>query len=123
MKLGFTLIVIAAIAGLVGALAPIDGFSMLPALMKFEPLRAIAMGAGFALPLGVGLFAFAKQRMSKGLGTAALIGFVAAAASIQIWEVVKHLGDNMPLTVVVLAGAVVLGLIGSLIALVKGNND
>ena len=123
MKLGFTLIVIAAIAGLVGALAPIDGFSMLPLLMKHEPVRGIAMAAGFIVPLGVGLFAFAKQRMSKTLGIAAFAGFLAAAFSIQIWEILKRLGDNMPLTVVILAGAVVLGLIGGLIALIKGNND
>lgn len=123
MKLGFTLIVIAAIAGLVGALAPIDGYSMLPLLMKHEPPRGIAMAAGFIVPLGVGLFAFAKARMSKTLGIAAFVGFLAAAASIEIWEILKRLGDNMPLTIVVIAGAVVLGLIGSLIALVKGNND
>jgi hypothetical protein len=123
MKLGFTLIVIAALAGLVGALAPIDGFSMLPAMMKIAPARGVAMGAGFALPLLVGLFAFAKQRMSKGLGVAALVGFIAAGASIEIWKMVQHLGDNMPLTLIIIAGATALGLVGSIIALVKGNND
>ncbi|MGE0397636.1 MAG: hypothetical protein AB7T06_13025 [Kofleriaceae bacterium] len=123
MKLGFTLIAIAAIAGLVGALAPIDGFSMLPALIEFVPLRGIALGAGFAVPLLVALFALAKQRMSKPLGIASLVGFLAAGASMEIWEIFKHLGDNLPITMILIAGGVAVGIVGSIIALIKGNND
>lgn len=123
MKLGFTLIVIAAIAGLVGSIAPIDGLSMLPLLIEFAPIRGIALGLGFALPLFVALFALAKQRMSKALGVACFAGFAAAGASIEIWNIVKALGDNMSITALLIAGGVALGIVGSLIALIKGNND
>jgi hypothetical protein len=123
MKLGFTLIVIAAIAGLVGAIAPIDGLSMLPLMIEFAPLRGIALGAGLAIPLGVALFALAKERMSKPLGIACLAGFAAAGVSIEIWQLFKALGDNMSITVILIAGGIVLGLVGSLMAIVKGNND
>ncbi len=123
MKLGFTLIVIAAIAGLVGSIVPIDGFSLLPLLIQHEPPRGIALGAGFAVPLGVALFAMAKSRMSKGLAIASFVGFLAAGASIEIWKILKALGDNMSITMILIAGGVALGIVGSLIALIKGNND
>lgn len=124
MKLGFTLIVIAAIAGLVGAIAPIEhGIMMLPLLIEFAPLRGIALGAGFAVPLFVALFALAKQRMSKALGVACLAGFLAAGASIEIWNLIKALGDNMSITAILIGGGVVLGLVGSVIALIKSDND
>lgn len=123
MKLGFTLIVIAAIAGLVGAIVPIDGFSLLPLLLQHQLPRGLALGAGFALPLAVGLFALAKSRMSKGLGVASFVGFLAAGASIEIWQILKSLGDNLSITMILLAGGVALGIVGSIIALIKGNND
>ncbi|MFN0246518.1 MAG: hypothetical protein ACKV2T_06395 [Kofleriaceae bacterium] len=123
MKLGFTLIVIAALAGLVGSLAPIDGFSLLPALIQLVPLRGIAIAAGFAAPLFIALFALAKGRMSKALGVACLAGFLAAGAAMEIWNVFKALGDNMSITMILIAGGIVLGVVGSLVALAKGNND
>jgi hypothetical protein len=123
MKLGFTLIVIAGIAGLVGALAPIDGGSLLPAMLEFMLPRGLALGVGFAVPAAIGAFALAKERMSKPLAFACLAGFLAAGASIEIWKILKALGDNIPVTAIILGGAVVLGLIGSVIGLIKGNND
>lgn len=123
MKLGFTLIVIAGIAGLVGALAPIDGGSLLPAMIEFMLPRGLALATGFAVPTAIGLFALAKQPMSKPLAFACLAGFLAAGASIEIWNLFKRLGDNIPLTGVILGGAVVLGLVGSIIGLIKGSND
>ncbi len=123
MKFGFTLIVVAAIAGLVGSLAPIDGFSLLPALIQLVPLRGVAIGAGFAVPLFIALFALAKQRMSKPLGIACLAGFLAAGAALEIWKLFQALGDNMSITMILIAGGIVLGLVGSLLAIIKGNND
>ncbi len=123
MKLGFTLIVVAAIAGLVGSIAPIDGISMLPFMIEFAPLRGIALGAGFAIPRAVALFALAKERMSKPLGIACFAGFAAAGVSIEIWKLFKALGDNMSITVILIAGGIVLGVVGSLMAIAKGNND
>jgi hypothetical protein len=123
MKLGFTLIVIAAIAGLVGCLAPIDGAALLPLMLKFALVRGLAVGIGFAAPLGIGLFGLAKARMSKPLAIAALAGFAAAGVSMEIWEVFKRLGDNIHLTALILAGAVVLGVIGSLLAVIKGGDE
>lgn len=123
MKLGFTLIAIAAIAGLVGSLAPIEGVSMLPLLIEFAPLRGIALGAGFAVPLFIALFGLAKARMSRLLGIASLAGFLAAGASVEIWNIVKALGDNISITALLIAGGVALGAIASIMALVKSHDD
>lgn len=123
MKLGFMMIIVAGIAGLVAGLAPIDGPAVIPVMVQYMLPRGLALATGFGVPLFIGVFAVAKQRMSKPLAFACLAGFLAAAASIEIWKVLKALGDNIPLVAVLLTGAVVLGLIGSIIALIKGNND
>jgi hypothetical protein len=123
MKLGFTLIVIAALAGLVGAVAPLEGISLLPALIQIFPVRGIAIALGFGAPLFIALFALAKSRMSKALGVACLAGFLAAGAAMEIWNIIKALGDNMSITMILIAGGIVLGIVGSLVALAKGNND
>ena len=123
MKAGFVLIAVAAIVGLVGVLAPIDGGALFPVLLKYQAPRALALLAGFVIPLGIALFALAKARMSKPLGFGALGGFVIVGVSIEVWEWVKRLGSNIPVTAVVLLAALGLGIIGSFMAIVKGNND
>lgn len=123
MKLGFTLIVIAAIAGLVGSIAPIDGVSLLPLVLEHALPRGLALAVGFGAPLAIGLFAFAKARMSKPLAIGSLAGFAAAGIATEIWLLLKSLGDNLPVGGLLIAGGVVLGIVGSLIAIIKGVED
>jgi hypothetical protein len=86
------LIALAGLAGLVGLIAPLDEWgSLLPLLLEGELIKGILLLAGFALGLGLGGFAMAKERMSKLHAIATLIGFAAAGAVIEIWEWIKVL--------------------------------
>jgi hypothetical protein len=119
------LITIAGIAGLVALLAPLDGISYLPTILSdgdgATKLKFLVVTAAFALAVVFGFMAITKERMSRLHTTCTLVGFAAAGFVIEIWNFFKALFHGMPqhLTGIVLAGAVVLGLIGSLMAMFK----
>lgn len=121
------LIVLGGIAGLVAILAPIDGGS--PFLLTLqhgdgaEKLKMIVVAAAFVLAVVLGLQAMAKQRMSRLNSICTLVGFGAAAFITEIWNFFKILihGANIPVSYLVLSVAIVLGLIGSILAIIKND--
>ena len=117
------LIALAGLAGLVGLIAPLDEWgSLLPALFEGEVIRGVLLLAGFALGLGLGVFAMAKQRMSKLHAIATLVGFAAAGVVMEIWVWIEVLtrGANLPGSMAIMTGAVLLGVIASIAGMVKG---
>ena len=125
MRIIAFLVALAGAAGLVALLAPIDGASILPLLIEHEPLRGIVMAAGFAIGLGLGGFAVAKERMSRLHSVATLVGFAAAGVVMEVWNWVKILteGKNLPGSMAIATGAVLLGVIASVAAMIKARAD
>ena len=118
------LIAVAGIAGLVALLAPIDGPAFLPMMFKGDgptKLKAIVLLGAFGLGAVFGVFAITKDRMSRLHSVCTLVGFAAAGVINEIWNFFKILihGANMPIIGLVLSAAVVLGLVGSILALIK----
>jgi hypothetical protein len=118
------LIALAGAAGLVALLAPLDGPAMLPALLKGDgttKLKAIVWLATFGLALVLGVFAITKERMSRLHSVCTLVAFAATAFTMEIWNFIKLLTEGMPVHIVALVMfiAVVLGLVGSILALIK----
>jgi hypothetical protein len=117
------LIALAGLAGLVGLIAPLDEWgSLLPLLFEGELLKGLLLLAGFALGLGLGGLAMAKERMSKLHAIATLIGFAAAGVVIEIWTWIEVLtrGANLPGSMAIMTGAVLLGVIASVLGMIKG---
>jgi hypothetical protein len=121
------LIVLGGIAGLVALLAPIDGGSLLILTLKHGDgamkLKAIVVAAAFGLAVVLGLQAMAKQRMSRLNSICTLVGFAAAGFCLEIWNFIKILihGANIQVTGLILTIAVVVGLIGSILAIIKND--
>src|SRR5690349_11620579 len=118
------LIALAGAAGLVALLAPVDGAAILPFLFKGDgatKLKAVVWLATFGLALVLGVFAITKERMSRLHSVCTLVAFAATAFTMEIWNWIKVLtkGDNIPGSGAIMTGAVVLGLIGSILALIK----
>jgi hypothetical protein len=125
MRFICVLIAIAGIGGLVALIAPVDGPSLLPFLLEHDLIRGVVLVAAFGLATVLGAFAFTKERMSRLHSVCTLVGFAAAGFIIEIWNWVKVLtqGDNLPGSAAIMTGAVVLGLIGSIAALIKARAD
>jgi hypothetical protein len=124
MRFIAALIALAGAAGLVALLAPVDEVSVLPLLLKGDgatKLKALVWTATFGLALVLGIFAITKERMSRLHSVCTLVAFAATAFTMEIWNAIKILtqGNNIPGFVAIMTGAVVLGLIGSILALVK----
>jgi hypothetical protein len=118
------LIALAGAAGLVALAAPIDGPALLPFLFKGDgatKLKAVVWLATFGLALVLGIFAITKERMSRLHSVCTLVAFAATAFTMEIWNFIKILlqGANIQLVGLVMTIAVVLGLIGSILALIK----
>jgi hypothetical protein len=64
----------------------------------------------------------AKERMSKLHAIATLIGFAAAGVVIEIWTWIEVLtqGANLPGSMAIMTGAVLLGVIASVLGMIKG---
>jgi len=119
------LIALAGLAGLVALLAPIDGSAVFPAMLGGDgafKIKAIVLLGASGLGLVLGVFAMTKERMSRLHSVCTLVGFAAAGFIVEIWNVVKAVihGVNMPASLAILAGAVVLGVIASIAAIIKG---
>lgn len=125
MRIIAFLIALAGAAGLVALLAPIDGASILPLLLEHEPLRGIVMAGGFAIGLGLGGFAVAKERMARLHSVATLVGFAAAGVVMEIWNWIEIItkGANLPGSMAIASAAVVLGVIMSIAGMIKGRAD
>jgi hypothetical protein len=117
------LIALAGVAGLVALIAPLDELgSLLPLLFEHELVKGLVLVAAFGLAVGLGGFAMAKERMSRLHSVATLVGFAAAGVIIEIWTWIGVLtrGDNLPGSMAIMTGAVVLGAIASIAGLIKG---
>lgn len=119
------LVALAGLAGLVALFAPLDGGSLLIEALKGDGktmIQGIVLLAAAVLGLVLGGFAVTKERMSRLHSTATLIGFAAAAVIVKIWVIVKALTQGVPLagTILILTGSIVLGVIASLAAMIKG---
>ena len=123
MKFITGLIILGGIAGLVGLFAPIDGGSFLPAVFKLGDGAMKVKVLAFALATALGLHAMAKERMSRLNSICTLVGFAAAGFCIEIWNFFKILihGANIPVTGLILTVAIVVGLIGSILAIIKND--
>jgi hypothetical protein len=120
------LLALAGLAGLVALFAPIDGAAPMPgALTEGDgqtKIKALVLLAACGMSLVFGVFAITKERMSRLHSIATLVGWGASAFIIEIWLVIEAMtqGLNMPGSVAILSGAVVLGLIASIAAMIKG---
>ena len=125
MRIIAILIALAGAAGLVALFAPIDGGSLFPVLFEFDKVRSLVLLGAFALGLGLGGFAAAKERMSRLHSIATLVGFAAAAVVIEIWNFIKIIlkGANIPGTGAIMTGAIVLGVIASIAGMIKARAD
>jgi len=127
MKFITGLIILGGIAGLVGLFAPIDGGSFLPMVFKLGDgamkVKGVVLVLAFALATVLGLHAMAKERMSRLNSICTLVGFAAAGFCIEIWNFFKILihGANIPVTGLILTIAIVVGLIGSILAIIKND--
>jgi hypothetical protein len=106
------------IAGLAGLILPLNGGSMIKLFLEFDKVQAILLLAAFALPTIAGAMAMAKPPMAKWQPIVAIAGFGLGAVKFRIWEALPHITDDLIRGILILGG-IVLGLVASIMAVMK----
>ena len=87
--------------------------------LKADALWTILLLAAFAVPTAMGLMAMKTPPMLPWQAIASLVGFGLAFVKTHMWEMLPHIADIPGIRYKLIPIAVVLGIIFSIIALVK----
>jgi hypothetical protein len=111
-------ILLCGVVGLLELIVPHGGGSMLKLLFGLDKVQAVLYTAMFLLPVIMGAMALSKPPMLGWQAGVSLAGFVIGAFKFRVWEALLHLGAA-GIHDILLIGAIVVGAIASILALVK----
>jgi hypothetical protein len=114
------LILVFGILGLVSLFLPLGSGlpSTFKALMEGDKFTLLLMLAAFGLPTVMGAMGMAKPPFMAWQAALATAGFALGAIKTRIWETLPHIAD-LPISLVLMSIAAILGLIFAIMALVK----
>jgi len=96
--------------GALGLLGLVLNFDELRRLFDHQPLEAIILLGGFALPLLVGLMGVVRPPFQTWQAVVALVGFTVHAIRGRVWRTVPeflHLGFSYKLVMIAIIGGVI----------------
>jgi hypothetical protein len=111
-------ILLCGIVGLLELIVPHGGGSMLKVLFELDKVQAVLYTAVFLLPVIMGAMALSRPPMLGWQAGVSLAGFALGVIKFRIWEALPHLA-SAGIHGILLTGAIVVGAIVSVLALVK----